>query len=127
MGRGYPDYQTWEGRSVGGSQMKIITFTGSINPESESSFTMASVPSGERHSLLNVAVSCPDDSSINKIQLTRVADSANLYIDRFISAMSLNVNIVDLVSGDQLKVTVTNNSLSTLTFIGNISFIVREL
>ena len=127
MARGHPDFQTWEGRAVGGSQMKLITFTGSVSAESDSSFTLASIPSGERHSFISLAVSCPDDSSINKIQLIRNSDSSNLYVNRFVAALSVDINTIDLAAGDALKVTVTNNSLSAFTFIGNISFIVKEI
>lgn len=127
MATGHPDFQTQAGRAVGGANITGISFTGSVNAESSSSFDLASVPSGERHSIINISISCADDSSINKIQLIRVSDLVVLYINRFVASLHIDVNLVDLTASQQLRVTITNNSLASLTFVGSIYFVVKEI
>lgn len=127
MVAGHPDFQTFAGRAVAGGKLTTAVFSGSVAAESSSAFDVGAVPTGEEHAFLLITISCPDDSSINRIQITRISDSAILFQDRFVTNLVAEINSFKFVAGAEARVTVTNNSLGALTFTGNLAWVVKAV
>ena len=127
MVTGHPDWQTFAGRAVAGGRLITASFSGTVNAESASAFDIPVVPTGEEHAFIFVNLSCPDDSSINRVQITRISDANTLFENRFVAAVISEINSFKFVAGEQARVTITNNSLADLQFLGNLSWVVREV
>lgn len=127
MATGHPDYQTFAGRAVAGGKLTTAAFSGAIAAESSSAFDVGAVPTDEEHAFIFISVSCPDDSSINRIKITRISDGATLFQDRFVTNLVSEINSFKFKAGAEARVTVTNNSSGSLTFTGNLAWVVKEV
>lgn len=127
MVRGFPDFQTQAGRSVGGASVNTYSFSVIIPANSTGNIEMPVVASNIKHSFIQITISCDDDSSINKLTLTRISDGWTFFIGRFTLDGHFPMDSDELVATQQARLTIYNNDDSTHTFEGVISWVVREV
>ena len=127
MVRGHPDYQTFEGRSIGGAKINAATFSGEIAAGAQGTVDAGAVPSGERHTFINFNISVADDTAIHRVQLLKKVSGDLMSQERFVTSANINVNTFDLVAGEEGRLAISNNASSALTFVGIMTWLVREI
>ena len=127
MATGHPDYQTWTGKAIGGKGVNAYSFSGEIDGESSGYVPLDAVPTGVQHSYVQIAISCPDDTAIHTVWLQRVSDDWIFFSAGFITSGVFDLVADPQAAGAEIRIYITNNSASTLTFTGTISWIIREI
>ena len=127
MASGHLDFGTWEGRSPGGESATNASFTGTIAAGDTGTINLAAVPAGKEYFYQAVMVSCNDDSCVHYLQLTRISDGWVIFDTYFINYINLDFPGVKISAGEQLRISVTNNSSGALTFPGVIHFTSRSV
>lgn len=127
MVSGHPDFQTFAGRGIAGGRVLTFSFSQQIAAESSANIDVTSVSSGFQHSLIQVNVSTSDDTALNKIQIIRIVDSFLMFEQRFSSSGNYELDVDVFVATQQPRIRITNNSSSTLTFLGSISWVERVI
>jgi hypothetical protein len=127
MASGHPDYATWAGKSVGGESITTYSFSGDIAAESISYLQLDAIPTGKQHAFQQLTLCCADDTAIHRVYLYRVSDGWVFYENRFVTSGEFNIVGNALNAGDVIRIYITNNSVSTLTFTGVLTYIVRSV
>lgn len=127
MVRGHADFQTPAGRGVGGAYINTSSFSGNINSDSSGIIDFGAIPSNTRHSLIQLDISCPDDTAIHELTLIRISDGWIFFQNKFVTSGHFPINSDDLVPTQEVRLTITNKSTSTLTFVGTLSWVVKEI
>jgi len=127
MTKGYPDYQTWSGRGVLGQNVTSYSFSGSVAGESSGYFDLPAVETGYENIYQCIAISCDDDSAIHNLTLSRVSDSWDFFLVNFINGGIFDFPGQRIGAGQTVRVTITNNSASALTFKGSVFYTLRRI
>ena len=127
MAKGHPDYQSQEGTAVGGSGIDSYSFTGTINAGTTGSIDVPVVPTGEQHFYQALVVGCPDDTAIHAVDLRRVTDAFVFWSTDFVTGENWVIPGFAFSAGQQLRISITNNSSSNLDFTGAIFRTVRSV
>ena len=127
MVSGHPDWQTWAGSSIGGSKTNSATFTGAIGAGISGAADLEAVGAGTEKSYVQVAVAANDDTAIHRIQLSRISDTWVFFDARFVMGAVWPLITTPIAAGEQVRLTITNNSAGALTFDGSVTWVVREL
>ncbi len=127
MVSGHPDWQTFAGRSIGGSRINVATFTGAIASGITAGFDINIIPVGEQHSYTKIHVGCEYDDAIHDIELIRISDNWVFFVGKFIGRGEFDIVVDPEVAGEQVRLSITNNAAVARTFDGSISWVIREL
>lgn len=127
MATGHPDYLTWSGRSAGGENMVSYSFIGSIAGESSGYFDLPVVETGHENIYQNISISCPNDTAIHNVTIIRVSDSWRFFSVNFITGGIFDFPGQSFGAGTTIRVIVTNNSSSSITFEGAVNYTVRAI
>lgn len=126
MVSGHPDYQTPAGIAVGGSAIDSFSFSGAIASAATGTVDVGVVSTGKEKFYQALAITVPDDSSIHTVKLTRIGDGFLWWIQDFITAGNFVVPGFRFSAGQEVRISITNNGASTLTFSGAIFSTERE-
>ena len=127
MTSGFPDYLDWPSRSAAGSAVTSYSFSGSVNGESIGYFDLPAVATGFENIYQCVAISCNDDSAIHNLNLQRVSDGWIFFEINFINGGIFDFPGQSIGAGETVRVYVTNNSASALTFEGSVFYTSRRI
>jgi len=128
MATGHPDYQTWSGRSVGGEDMVSYSFSGGIAGDGTSgAIDLPVVADGYQNVYQNITISCNGDTAIHVLTLSRVSDSWIFFRLHFITGGIFDFPGQVIGAGEQVRITITNNSARTKSFEGAINYVTRKI
>ena len=127
MVAGHPDWQTWAGRSAGGSEVKAKNFSGTIAAGVTGTVTFPIVPAGEEHIYQHLTTACDDDTAMHFVDFYRDSDSLVFYTETMITSFNAEFPGQAVVAGDVVKLEITNNAAVSVDFFGTIFWVVREV
>ncbi len=127
MVTGHPDWQTWAGRSVGGSEVKAKNFSGTIAAGVTGTITFPVVPTNEEHIYQHLTVACDDDTGMHFVDLYRNSDALVFYTVTMITSNNAEFPGQEVVAGDVIKLEITNNAAVNVDFFGTLFWVVREV
>ena len=127
MARGHPDFQTWEGRSVGAGKSNSSTFLGAITAGNTGTITFPTVDTGKRFIYQYLEMASNDDTGIHFGDLYRNSDSTIFHSSSFVTQNHTEFPGFALEAGDIAKLEITNNASSTVTFLGVLYWIEQEV
>ena len=122
MVSGHPDWQTWEGRNVGGENVTSYSFSGTIAAGVTGTIDMPIVAAGYRNTYQNIIVSCNDDSAIHNTTMIRVSDAWVFFEINFINGGIFDYPGQSFAAGTTVRVLITNNAAVELTFEGSVFY-----
>jgi len=127
MASGHPDYQTLAGPSIGGSKVNCYSFSGAISAGDTAYVDIDTVPDGEQHSFVKIHIGCDYDDAIHDVSLKRLSDDWGFFVGKLIGSDEFDLIVDPQDAGTSVRLIVTNNSASTRTFKGSVSWVVREI
>jgi len=127
MASGHPDWQTFAGKSIGGSRVNVITFSGAIAAGIIGGFDLAVIPVDEQHSYTKIHIGCEYDDAVHDIELVRIADDWGFFVGKFIGRGEFDLIVDPQSAGTQVRLIIKNNSAAARTFKGSVSWVIREL
>lgn len=127
MVKGHPDYQTQEGRNVGGADIDSFSFSGVITSGGTGTVTLSEVATGEEHFYQHLDITVPEDSFIHTVSLIRVSDSFLVWTQNFVTGGNYAIPGFKFPAGQQAKINIINNGDASLTFTGSIFRTIRRL
>jgi len=127
MASGFPDWHTWAGRTVGGESVNAFTFTGDIAAGATGTIDVGQVSTGKQKFYQALVVATPDDTAIHVIKLTIIVDGSLRWIQNFITSGNYEIPGFNVNAGDEVRISITNNSAVTLDFSGSIFSTERDI
>ena len=124
---GHPDWQDWAGRSVGAGVVNSKNFLGSIAAGITGTITFAAVPTGKEYIYQHLTIACDDDTAMHYVDLYRNSDSKIFYTVTMITANNAEFPGQAVVTGDYVKLEITNNAAVAVEFIGSLFWIERDV
>lgn len=118
MVSGHPDWQTWAGTAVGGESIDSFSFTGDFNAGQTKTIDFGAVPTGKQKFYQALVITVPDDTAIHRLVLTRISDGFIWWIQDLLTSGNYIIPGFTFPAGEEVRLTITNNSSSTLTFDG---------
>lgn len=122
MASGHPDWREYESGTPKGTSISVENFSKAVTSRAIGTIDITAVKELDEVYYNLLAISCPDDTGLHRVRLLRIADSAVLFDSYFITAGAFNLSSVKLLSEEQVKIEITNNSSVTLFFKGVISW-----
>jgi len=127
MARGFPDYNTMVGTSVGGEVVDSTSFTGAISAGADGNFDFGSVSTGKEKFYRHLVISCPDDTAVHFAKLIRISDGFLWWSQDFVTGGSFDIPAFAFAATAEVRLTITNNASPTLTFRGAIFSVERDV
>ena len=127
MVSGHPDWQTWAGRSAGGSVVNSKNFSGAIASGVTETITFANVPTGKEYIYQHLTVASDDDTAMHYVDLYRNSDLKIFYSVTLITSNNAEFPGQEVVAGDCVKLEITNNAAVAVEFIGSLFWIERDI
>ena len=127
MGIGHPDYLTFAGPSIGGSAVNVYTFSGAIAAGETGYIDIATIPIGKQYAFTKIHVGCEYDDAIHDISLKRVSDDWGFFVGKFVGTAEFDLVVDPQSAGTEIRLVISNNSASTRTFKGSVSWVIREV
>lgn len=122
MVSGHPDWQTWEGRSVGGENVTSYSFSVPLGAGVTGSLDLPIVAVGYRNTYQNITISCNDDSAIHDVVMQRVSDAWVFFEINFINGGIFDFPGQSFAAGTTVRVLITNNAAAAKTFEGSVFY-----
>ena len=127
MTKGFPDWGSQAGRSMGGEELVTYSFSASVGAGATATVNLPVVATGKENIYQSVVISCNDDSAIHQLNLIRVHDSWVFYTKNFITGGNFDFPGQPFYAGQTAQVQFTNNSSGTLTFRGTVNWVSRNI
>ena len=123
----YPDFMSFAGRNVVGTEIKAHYFTGTVYADGYTIFTLPDVPEGYEYVYQSVIISSSDDAAIHKVRLYRRSDLDTFFSANFVMNGTFNFPGQAIGAGDQFWIEAWNYSDTNLIFHGMVFYVVRPL
>lgn len=127
MARGFPDFQTPAGRSLGGSSVAAFSFGSDIASGVTASFDLPSIAVGTDRTIQNIGISVPGDAFIHTIVMFPTNTSTIFFKAEFVRNGFWTFSGENHKTGVTVRIQVTNNGDATLNFIGEVFWVERDL
>ena len=127
MTSGHPDWQTWAGRSAGGENVIVYSFTGAIAAGVTGTVDLPVVATGYQNIYQSITISCNDDSAIHTLDLRRISDDWVFFRLNFITGNIFDFPGQIISAGETVRIYITNNAAVPKTFEGAVNWVSRKL
>ena len=127
MVRGHTDYLDWPGRAGGGERVVAYSFSAAIGAGVTGTFNLPIVAVGQENLYQNIVVSCPDDTAIHNVIMTRVADAWLFFYQDFVTGGIFDFPGQTFAAGTTVRVSITNNAVGAVTFSGAVFYVIRPV
>lgn len=125
MASGHPDWREYEGGIPKGTSISVEDFSEGIGDGATDTIDITAVKEYDEIYYNFLVISCLDDTAIHRVKLTRISDGAVLFDTYFNLGGIFNLSSVKLLSGEQARISITNNAAGNVTFKGVISWASR--
>ena len=127
MASGYPDWQTWAGRSAGAGIVNSKNFAGTIAAGVTGTVTFTAVPTGKEYIYQHLTIACDDDTGMHYVDLYRNSDLLVFYNVTMVMSNNAEFPGLSVSALDQIKLEITNNAAVTVEFFGSVFWIERDV
>lgn len=127
MGKDYPDFASQKGRAVGGETIDSYSFSQLIAAGATANIDVPIVATDEEHFYQSLVIAVPNDTAIHRVILSRIVGAYAWWMQDFVTGGNWDVPGFTFSEGQQMRISITNNSAGALTFIGAIFRVIRSI